>query len=110
MVSLRRAPSMATLLSVIADSTKATNTPRMVKVCDRRRPMTLPPKVVPRTPASSAPASGASGTASRVDVFRVVLMFLCAPFCSCGLAGGLAFELVQVLDADVRLVAEQEHQ
>jgi hypothetical protein len=44
MVSLKLAPSMATLLSVIADRTKATNTPRMVSVWLRRRPIQLPPK------------------------------------------------------------------
>src|SRR6476646_5535888 len=103
MVWLKRAPS-TTLLSVIAEITKAMNTPRMVKVCDRRRPMRLPPKVVPRMPASKAPASGASGTASRADAESVWLMFLfCPGLCS-------ALEHVQVFDVDVRLVAEQQHQ
>ena len=65
---------MATLLSVMAERMKAINTPRMVSVCEARRPMTLPPKVVPRTPARAAPISGARGTASRVLAERVVLM------------------------------------
>ena len=76
MVWLKRAPSIATLLSVMADSTKATNTPRMHRVCDRRRPIKLPPKVVPKTPASAAPTRGARGTASSVVALRVWLMFL----------------------------------
>ena len=74
MVSLKRAPSTATLLSVIAEITKAMNTPRIQSVCDRRRPIQLPPNVVPKTPASTAPTRGASGTASRVDALSVWLM------------------------------------
>src|SRR5690349_1034366 len=90
MVWLKRAPSAATLLSVMADRMKAISTPRMVKVCDRRRPMTLPPR-------------GASGTASSVAALRVVAMFLVR-------ASGSALERVQFFDVDVRLVPEQEHQ
>src|SRR5688572_21476424 len=82
---------------------KAMSTPRIVNVCDRRRPMTLPPKVVPKMPASTAPASGASGTASSVAAFRVVAMFLRA-------LGRSPLQGVQFFDVDVRLVAEQEHQ
>ena len=73
-VSLKWAPSSATLLSVIADRIKATNTPRMVKVWLSRRPIQLPPKDVPRIPASRAPASGAMGTASRVEAESVALI------------------------------------
>src|SRR3954471_13898830 len=102
MVSLKRAPSCPTLQSVIAEMTKAMNTPRMHSVCDRRRPIRLPPKLVPRTPASTAPTSGASGTARRVEALRVWLMLFF-------LAAGSALERVEFVDVDVRLVAEQQH-
>src|SRR5215208_5409767 len=102
MVWLKRAPSSATLLSVIAEITKATNTPRMHSVCDRRRPIQLPPKVVPKTPASRAPARGASGTMSRVEALRVWLMV-------CWRAKS-ALERVEFVDVDVGLVAEQQDQ
>src|SRR3569832_1589501 len=98
MVWFRRAPSTATLLSVIAEITKAMNTPRMHSVWEMRRPNRKPPNKKPKMPASTAPAKGASGTASSVDALRVWLMFL------------LAFELVQFFDLDARLVAEQQHQ
>ncbi|MCY1376766.1 hypothetical protein D9M69_642830 [compost metagenome] len=58
----------------MAERMKAISTPRMVRVCEVRRPMTLPPKVVPRMPASAAPTRGASGTARSVLAERVVLM------------------------------------
>src|SRR5574343_913053 len=99
MVALKRAPSSATLLRVMADSTKAMNTPRMGSECDSRRPIQLPPNFVPRMPASVAPARGASGTASRVDAVRVWLMVV---------LGGSALERVEFFDVDVRLVAEQQ--
>ncbi|MOA62348.1 hypothetical protein D3C78_1877440 [compost metagenome] len=70
-MSLKLAPSMATLLSVMAEITKAINTPRMVSEWLAARPMRLPPKAVPSTPASTEPTSGARGTASRVDAERV---------------------------------------
>ena len=73
-VSLKRAPSKATLLKVRADSTKATNTPRMVSEWLRRRPIQLPPNAVPKIPARIDPASGASGTASSVDAESVALI------------------------------------
>ncbi len=55
---------------IMADTMNATNTPRMVTVCDSLRPIQLPPRAVPKIPAKSAPASGASGTASKVDAER----------------------------------------
>src|SRR5689334_9475169 len=124
MVWLKRAPSTATLLSVIAEITKAMNTPRIVRVCDSRRPIRLPPSVVPKMPAAAAPASGASGTASRVAALRVVLIvsFLCTWPCHCGPPAAshgcrespgrtcLAFQLVQFFDVEVRLVPEQQHE
>src|SRR6478735_10606918 len=100
MVALKRAPSSATLLSVKAEITKAMNTPRMQSVWDRRRPIQLPPNLVPRMPAARAPASGASGTASRVEALRVWLIVI-----PC-----LSLERVEFVDVDVGLVAEQQHQ
>ena len=71
---------MATLLSVMAESTKATNTPRMVSPCEARRPSKLPPKRVPKTPTNNEPTNGASGTANRVDTDKVAaLMVYCYP-------------------------------
>ena len=70
-VSLKRAPSTTTLCKVSADSTKAMNTPRMVKVWLSLRPSQLPPSWVPNTPARTAPASGAIGTANKVDACNV---------------------------------------
>src|SRR5512133_567765 len=90
---------MATLQSVMAEITNDTNTPSTHKVCDRRRPIRLPPKVVPKIPVRTAPASGASGTMSSVVVLRVWLMLLCS-----------ALEGVEFVDQDVGLVAEQQHQ
>ncbi|MNT90588.1 hypothetical protein D3C72_2315200 [compost metagenome] len=55
----------------MADRMNATSTPRMVRVWLSRRPSQLPPKVVPKMPASSAPASGAKGTARSVEAERV---------------------------------------
>src|SRR6187402_562013 len=105
MVALKRAPFTPTAQSVWAERMKAASTPRMVSVCASRRPIQLPPKVVPNRPASRAPASGASGTASSVDALRVVLIV------SWGASGGRSpFQGVQFFDVDVRLVAEQQHQ
>jgi len=50
----------------MADSAKAIATPRMVSVCEAARPMRLPPKAVPKIPASADPAKGASGTAHSI--------------------------------------------
>src|SRR5512140_3557585 len=83
----------------MAESTKATNTPSTHRVCDRRRPIRLPPKVVPKTPTRTEAASGASGTISSVVVLRVWLMLLCS-----------ALEGVEFVDQEVGLVAEQQHQ
>jgi len=47
---------------------------QVVALCDALRPMTLPPKVVPRIPATSDPTSGASGTASKVLAERLVVI------------------------------------
>ena len=60
-----------TLLSVMADKMKDTNTPKMVKVCDKRRPIQLPPNWVPKIPASKAPTKGARGMANKVLALRV---------------------------------------
>ena len=70
MLSLKLAPPI-TLLSVMADKMKATSTPRMVKLCERRRPIQLPPNWVPQIPASKEPTSGARGMASSVLALRV---------------------------------------
>src|SRR5918993_4139014 len=100
MVSLKRAPSPTTLLSVMAERMKDTSTPRMVSECVTRRPMWLPPNWVPNRPATTAPTSGASGTASRVDAERVALMS----------KPSSALQRIQLVDVDARLVAEQQHQ
>src|SRR5690606_3125812 len=81
-----------------AERTKATSTPRMVAPCEARRPMTLPPKAVPSTPAMSEPTRGASGTASSVEADSVLLMFRSA------------LQRIEFFDADRRLVAEQQHE
>jgi len=58
-------------LSVMADRTKDRNTLKIVSECDMRRPIQLPPNLVPRIPAASAPTSGAMGTARSVERERV---------------------------------------
>src|SRR5688572_29240325 len=100
MVALKRAPSATTLLSVMAEMMKAISTPRMVIECDARRPIRLPPNLVPKRPVMTEPARGASGTASNVDAERVALMWIRPS----------TLERVELVDVDVRLVAEQQDQ
>src|SRR5947209_3461768 len=88
-VPLKRAPSMATHFSTIADTMNDTSTPRMATLCAPRRPIALPKK-----PAMTAPASGAIGIQSSVEAV------------SCGAAMS-ALELVELVDRDRRAVAEQ---
>src|SRR6185369_2809763 len=111
MVWLKRAPSKATLMSVMAETTNATNTPRMHSVCDRRRPIQLPPNVVPKIPASTAPARGASGTISRVEALSVEAMIRVEVQTS-AVPGVIfsALQRVEFVDVDVGLVAEQQDQ
>src|SRR5256885_9987970 len=67
------------------------STPRMVTVCAPRRPMALPKK-----PAMTAPASGATGTHTSIAGE------------SC--AAISAFQLVELVDVYGRAVAKQHHE
>jgi hypothetical protein len=60
----------------MTDNTKATATPKMVKEWLSFRPIQLPPKAVPKTPANMAPTSGAMGTAKRVVAESVALIVM----------------------------------
>src|SRR3954469_3404334 len=93
MVALKRAPSTATAFSVITEMMKAISTPRMVTVCAPRRPTCLP-----KMPATMAPTSGASGTASSM------FWESCADMVCSALQG------VELVDIDRRAIAEQDHQ
>mmetsp|Transcript_8082 Transcript_8082/g.15724 ORF Transcript_8082/g.15724 Transcript_8082/m.15724 type:complete len:236 (+) Transcript_8082:2683-3390(+) len=78
---------------------KATSTPRMVTMCEPRRPTVLPKK-----PATMAPASGASGTvSSRFCESCADIFFARALFRS-------ALQRVEFLDIDAGPVAEQHDQ
>src|ERR1700744_6428523 len=90
MVSLKRAPSTATDFKVIAEMMKAISTPRMVTLCAPVRPIFLPKK-----PASTAPTSGASGTASSMFAERVADILL------------LSLQGVELIDGNRRTVAEE---
>ena len=51
----------------------------MVRLWLTRRPMRLPPKAVPKMPATMAPTSGASAMTSRVEAERVWLIVFISP-------------------------------
>src|SRR4051812_3747311 len=113
MVPLKVAPS-STALSVCSDRISAISTPRIVTVWDVLRPTMLPKNLVPNKPAITAPASGASGTASKrlglrscpamLNLNRYVFEFLTE------IAENLAFEPVQVFHIDGVQITEHDHQ
>src|SRR5512146_2231582 len=81
----------------------AISTPRMVTLWEAPRPILLPKNLVPKRPAITDPASGASGTAKRsCGLSCPAMMNLIA----CLL---LALETVQVLDIDRVEIAEQHN-
>jgi hypothetical protein len=75
MVSLKLAPFDTTLFKVSADKTNDKNTPNIVTEWAMRRPMTLPPNLVPNTPATKAPINGAVAVKTNVEAERVCAIF-----------------------------------
>src|SRR5206468_9167334 len=83
-----------TAISTWADRMNEISTPRIVTMCEPRRPT-----VLPNRPAMMDPASGASGTHSSVDWDSVDASAMSS-----------ALERVELVDVDRRAVAEQHHQ
>src|SRR5438105_1615226 len=65
-----------TAISTWADRMNEISTPRIVTMCEPRRPT-----VLPNRPAMMDPASGASGTHSKVDCESVDAMSVAPPHC-----------------------------
>src|SRR6187402_3470488 len=93
MVLLKRAPCEPTCQSTKVDRTKAIVTPRMVTMCEPRRPTCRP-----NSPAMTAPASGASGIARRTA----------SEICGAAMRVRSALEGVELVDRDRRAGAEQD--